>query len=237
MSVRHILSRKGRGVVTIEPAARVGAAIRLMAQRRVGALVVTDPDGRIAGIISERDIVRAFDDKGAAVINALVADTMTRKVVTCSETMSIVEIMERMARGKFRHVPIAKRGRLAGIVSINDVVRLRLEELENELTKVDEVTASIAHEVRQPLTAIATNGAAALRFLDKMPLDYDEVRRALNSIMDDCHRTSEVFDSIRDLFRAFNHGKQQVSVNEIITEVLQSLSGDLEDHGITVRSE
>lgn len=237
MDVQHILSHKGRRVITIEPAAPVAAAVKLMAQRRVGALVVTEPDGRIAGIISERDIVRALDDAGPLVLSSSVADTMTRKVVTCAETMSIVEIMERMTRGKFRHVPIAKRGHLAGIVTINDIVKVRLEQLESKLMKVDEVTASIAHEVRQPLTAIATNSGAALRFLDKRPLDYDEIRRALNSIIDDCHRTSAVFDSIRDLFRTSDHRKQLVNVNEIIQEVLQSLRGDLEAHGIAIHYE
>ena len=237
MDVQHILSRKGRSVNTIEPTAPVTAAVKLMAQRRVGALVVTEPDGRIAGIISERDIVRALNDAGPSALSSSVADTMTRKVVTCAETISVVEIMERMTRGKFRHVPVAKRGRLAGIVSINDVVKVRLEQLESKLMKVDEVTASIAHEVRQPLTAIATNSGAALRFLDRKPLDYDEIRRALSSIIDDCHRTSAVFDSIRDLFRTSDHRKQPVNVNEIIQEVLQSLRGDLEDHGITIHYE
>ena len=193
MDVRHILARKGRGVITIEAAALVAAAVSLMVQRRVGALVVTDPDGRIAGIISERDIVRALDNAGRSALNSLVADTMTRKVVTCAETISIVEIIERMTRGKFRHVPIARRGRLVGIVSINDVLKIQLEELEKKMMNVDEVTASIAHEVRQPLAAIATNGGAALRFLDKVPLDYDEVRRALNRIIDDRRNRSRLW--------------------------------------------
>jgi CBS domain-containing protein len=104
----------------------------MLAQRRIGALVVTGPGHRIVGIISERDIVRALDAKGTAVLDVPIAEVMTRKVVTCSHSETIAEIMERMTAGKFRHVPVVEQGRLAGIVSIGDVVKARLEDLERE---------------------------------------------------------------------------------------------------------
>jgi len=132
MNVNHILSRKGHDVLTIEPAATLAAAVKMLAERRIGALVVSGAGGRIAGIISERDIVRALDEKGTAVLASPVAETMTRKVETCAESDTIVEIMERMTAGKFRHLPVADRGRVVGIVSIGDVVKARLEELEQE---------------------------------------------------------------------------------------------------------
>jgi CBS domain-containing protein len=132
MTVSHILSRKGYDVATIEPTATLATAVEMLAQRRIGALVVTGAGDRVVGIISERDIVRVLAEKGPAVLSAPVAETMTRKVVTCTGTDSIVEIMEQMTAGKFRHLPVIEQGELAGIISIGDVVKARLEELEHE---------------------------------------------------------------------------------------------------------
>ena len=132
MAVHHILSQKGSQVFTIEPAATLATAVQMLVQRRVGALVVTGADDRIVGIISERDIVRVLGEKGTAALGAPVAEAMTRKVVTCGRNETIAEIMERMTGGKFRHVPVVEQGRLIGIVSIGDVVKARLGELEHE---------------------------------------------------------------------------------------------------------
>lgn len=132
MTVNDILSQKGNQVLTIEPTATLAAAAQMLAQRRIGALVVTGADDRIVGIISERDIVRMLGEKGTAVLGAPLAEAMTRKVVTCARNETIAEIMERMTGGKFRHVPVVEHGRLVGIVSIGDVVKARLGELEYE---------------------------------------------------------------------------------------------------------
>jgi CBS domain-containing protein len=132
MTVNDILLHKGGEVTTIEPTAALATAVRVLAQRRIGALLVTGADHRIVGIISERDIVRVLDEKGTAVLSAPVAESMTRKVVTCDRNETIAEIMERMTEGKFRHVPVIEQGRLAGIVSIGDIVKARLGELEHE---------------------------------------------------------------------------------------------------------
>jgi CBS domain-containing protein len=132
MTVNDILLHKGSDVITIEPTATVAAAVRMLAQHRIGALLVTGADYRIVGIISERDIVRVLDQRGPAVLNAPVAEVMTRKVVTCDRRETIAEIMERMTTGKFRHVPVVEHGRLAGLVSIGDVVKVRLSQLEHE---------------------------------------------------------------------------------------------------------
>jgi len=132
MTVNDILSEKGNQVLTIEPAATLATAVQMLAQRRIGALVVTGADHRIVGIISERDIVRVLGEKGTAVLGAPIAEVMTRKVVTCGRNETIAEIMERMTGGKFRHVPVIEHGRLVGIVSIGDVVKARLSELEYE---------------------------------------------------------------------------------------------------------
>jgi CBS domain-containing protein len=132
MTVNDILSQKGNQVLTIEPTATLAAAAQMLAQRRIGALVVTGADDRIVGIISERDIVRVLGENGTAVLGAPLAEAMTRKVVTCARNETIAEIMERMTGGKFRHVPVVEQGRLVGIVSIGDVVKARLGELEYE---------------------------------------------------------------------------------------------------------
>jgi CBS domain-containing protein len=132
MTVNDILRHKGSHVVTIEPTATLAAAVRMLAQHRIGALLATGADRRIVGIISERDVVRALDEKGAAALSAPVAEVMTRRVVTCDRSETIAEIMERITSGRFRHVPVIEQGRLAGIVSIGDVVKARLSELEYE---------------------------------------------------------------------------------------------------------
>jgi CBS domain-containing protein len=132
MTVRAILSVKGGTVVTIEPTANLGTASQLLAERKIGAVVVTGADSRIVGIVSERDIVRAFAAHGAAARDLPLTDVMTRRVATCSQSDTISSIMERMTEGKFRHVPVVEQGRLVGIVSIGDVVKYRLEEMERE---------------------------------------------------------------------------------------------------------
>ena len=132
MTVKTILSSKGRDVTTIDPNATLEAAIALLAQRRIGALVVLGPGSRVIGILSERDIVRVLAAEGAAALNAPLAQVMTRKVSTCSETDTVSTIMEQMTTGKFRHVPVVDQDRLIGIVSIGDVVKHRLKEMERE---------------------------------------------------------------------------------------------------------
>ena len=142
MTVMSILSRKGHDVLTIEPTAALSAATKLLAERRIGALVVTGADHRIVGIISERDIVRALGERGAQVLEAPVAEVMTRKVVTCSERDTTAELMEQMTAGKFRHLPVVDQGRLVGIISIGDVVKWRVGEIENESAALREYIAT-----------------------------------------------------------------------------------------------
>jgi CBS domain-containing protein len=132
MTVSVILVHKGRDVVTIDPAESLAQAIRLLAEKRIGAAIVLGADRRIAGIISERDIVRALAARGAAVLDEPISGTMTRKVVTCNENETVASIMERMTAGKFRHVPVVDQGRLVGLVSIGDIVKHRVYEMERE---------------------------------------------------------------------------------------------------------
>jgi CBS domain-containing protein len=132
MTIRMILAEKGREIVSIEPAATLKSAATLLAEKRIGAVLILGADHRIIGILSERDIVRAIGERGTAALDEPVSQTMTRKVSTCTEGETLVSIMERMTEGKFRHVPVVDQGRLAGIVSIGDVVKYRLREMEHD---------------------------------------------------------------------------------------------------------
>jgi CBS domain-containing protein len=132
MTVKAILSAKGGNVVTIEPTANVASAAKLLAERRIGALVVTGAGERVVGIVSERDVVQELAARGTAALDLPLTDIMTRKVTTCAQTDTISSIMSRMTDGKFRHVPVVEQGRLIGIVSIGDVVKHRLAQMECE---------------------------------------------------------------------------------------------------------
>ncbi len=132
MNVKSILDRKGRDVVTTAPEKTVAEASRLLAEHRIGAVVVTKADGRVAGILSERDIVRVIGEGGAAALEQPVSTVMTANVKICNENHTTLEIMEIMTRGRFRHLPVEKDGKLAGIVSIGDVVKQRIEDAERE---------------------------------------------------------------------------------------------------------
>jgi CBS domain-containing protein len=132
MTVKTILSGKGRDVTTISPTATLADAAHLLSARRIGAVVVEDQDRTVIGLLSERDIVRVVAAKGAEALSFPVEQAMTRKVVTCREADTVGVIMERMTTGKFRHLPVVEDGRLVGIVSIGDVVKFRLGEMEQE---------------------------------------------------------------------------------------------------------
>ena len=134
MNVATILKQKGRSVATIAPAATLQEVTRRLAQRRIGALVVVGARGQIEGIISERDIIRALSETGADCLSRPVAETMTRQVVTCQETDTLDEMMAMMTQGRFRHVPVVTDGDLVGVISIGDVVKHHVAEIEMEAT-------------------------------------------------------------------------------------------------------
>ena len=132
MKVRQILGGKGGTMVTTAPDATVADVTGVLRDHRIGAIPVVDDGGRLVGIISERDIVRALPVRGAALLDARVAELMTRSVQTCEPDELIDTVMERMTTGRFRHLPVLEEGALVGIVSIGDVVKSSLEELRIE---------------------------------------------------------------------------------------------------------
>src|SRR5262245_45056870 len=132
MIVKTILSAKGGDVISIEPTATLETAVRTLTEHRIGALLVLGTDRRVIGILSERDIVRVLAEQGAGVLSQPLSQIMTRKVVTCTPSDTIGMVMERMTAGKFRHVPVVEQEQVIGIVSIGDVVKYRLQEMEHE---------------------------------------------------------------------------------------------------------
>jgi CBS domain-containing protein len=132
MNVKTILAAKGGDITSVEPTADLAAAVKLLATHRIGALVVRGAGGRLAGILSERDIVRALAESGAEALGLPVGKVMTREVETCGENDTVASLMERMTTGKFRHMPVVEQGRLVGLISIGDVVKQRVEEFERE---------------------------------------------------------------------------------------------------------
>ena len=142
MNVQRILERKGRLVATVRPDATIGEAAELLRKHGVGALVVSREVGGVDGILSERDIVRALPAHGAKVADLRVATLMSRDVVTCAEADSIADVMMLMTERRVRHIPVVEKGRLAGIVSIGDVVKSRIEEIEDDAHAMRELIAS-----------------------------------------------------------------------------------------------
>jgi CBS domain-containing protein len=131
MTVRSILDTKGHQIVSVEPNSPLSAAVKLLSERRIGAVLVMS-GGRIEGILSERDIVRVLGERGASVLDEPVSVVMTRKVVSCREKDTVASIMEQMTSGKFRHLPVVEDDKVVGLISIGDVVKWRVKEYESE---------------------------------------------------------------------------------------------------------
>lgn len=132
MNVAAILSGKGRNVVTARPDASLEEIAQKLAAKRIGAIVVVGAGGRIDGIVSERDIIRAVSERGAGCLVEPVSGIMTRSVQSCDIADTLDELMERMTIGRFRHLPVVEDGNLVGIVSIGDVVKHHIAEVEME---------------------------------------------------------------------------------------------------------
>ncbi|MDE3008606.1 MAG: CBS domain-containing protein [Acidobacteriota bacterium] len=132
MHVANLLASKGHEVATVAPSQSVSEAVALLKERGIGALVVTGSTPPLVGIFSERDVVRALASRGASVLNDTVADLMSTDVTTCDESTLVNELMTMMTDRRIRHVPVVDHGVLTGMISIGDVVKARLEELEHE---------------------------------------------------------------------------------------------------------
>jgi CBS domain-containing protein len=136
MRVKDVLASKGSAVATIAPNASITQVLTLLAEHKIGALVVTEDGTSVTGIVSERDIVRALDTQGAALLEQPVSSIMTVGVQTCGPVDEIRELARTMTDGRFRHMPVVVDGALAGIVTIGDIVKHRIDELEVEKSQL-----------------------------------------------------------------------------------------------------
>lgn len=134
MNIAQLLKAKGRAVTTARPEVKLLDIIASLASKRIGAIVVVGDKGELAGIISERDVIHALAKSSEAVLEDPVSKHMTREVITCQESTTIDEMMELMTQGRFRHVPVIEDGALVGIISIGDVVKNHIAEVEMEVT-------------------------------------------------------------------------------------------------------
>ena len=132
MDVAAILKGKGRNVQTARPDAKLQDIARTLAQKKIGAIVVIGERGRLDGIVSERDVIRAIAERGAQCLLEPVSQAMTRAVETCKSSDTLDELMAKMTTGRFRHLPVLEDGALVGIVSIGDVVKHHIAEVEFE---------------------------------------------------------------------------------------------------------
>lgn len=134
MNVGCILKSKGRAVSTVRPNVTLLDVVKKLVPKKIGAVVVVGDNGQVVGIISERDIIRATAEHGARALDMMVSEVMTRGVVSCQETSELDELMEMMTKGRFRHLPVIEDDALVGIVSIGDVVKYHLAEVQMEVS-------------------------------------------------------------------------------------------------------
>jgi CBS domain-containing protein len=142
MNVEAILNAKGRAVVTIGPDSSISEAVDLLRRKGIGAVVVSDDGVRVGGILSERDIVHALAEHGAKALELKVAALMTRHVYSCRPDDTVADLMAEMTTHRIRHLPVVENGRLSGIVSIGDVVKNRLDEVESEASSLRQFITS-----------------------------------------------------------------------------------------------
>lgn len=140
MNVRKIIGEKpNQAVATVSEQETLGEAAGILSSKNIGALIVKDGGEGVAGIISERDIVRRLAADGAACLSAAVATAMTRNVVGCDPEDTAVSVLQRMTAGRFRHMPVLEGGALVGVISIGDVVKARMAEIEMENKAMEEM--------------------------------------------------------------------------------------------------
>ena len=140
MTVRQILKSKAQGaVLSIKPDAMVHEAAKLLSEKRIGALIVSKDGKSLDGMLSERDIVRELGARGVGIMDERVSELMTAKVITAAPGDTTVQVLEKMTKGRFRHLPVVEDGQMIGVVSIGDAVKHRIEEIEAENTALTDM--------------------------------------------------------------------------------------------------
>ncbi len=138
-TVEKLIARKGSTVYTISPKDTISTAVKVLRDRRIGALLVTNTEGGLDGILSERDIVRKLAETPGQTLPQTVADNMTRSVETCTPADPLVTVLRRMTEGRFRHMPVISQGKICGMLTVGDVVNYRLQELEYEALQLKQM--------------------------------------------------------------------------------------------------
>jgi len=142
MLVKNILDQKPiTGVLTIKSTDTLMVAAQILSEKRIGALIVSDADNRVDGILSERDIVRELGRSGTGCMDQTVATIMTGTVIGCRPNDNLISVMEKMTDGRFRHMPVIEDGALIGVISIGDVVKRRIVQIENENSAMSDMIA------------------------------------------------------------------------------------------------
>ena len=142
MTIKRILESKGSNVITLHPDVTLADVAKVLSEKRIGAIVLVEENGTVAGIVSERDIVRVVGANGPESLRRVVRDVMTLKVTTCTEMTTVDEALQTMTTGRFRHLPVISDGRLAGLVSIGDVVKRKIEDAEAEAEQMRDYIAA-----------------------------------------------------------------------------------------------
>ena len=142
MNISIILKEKGRNVVTASPDDTLLEIAKTLAKHKIGCIVITDDDDQISGIVSERDIVRTLAEMGPAALEKPVSSCMTKKVITCGENDTIDRLMADMTANRFRHIPVVENEVLIGLISIGDVVKVRIAEAEMEAAAMRDYIAT-----------------------------------------------------------------------------------------------
>lgn len=136
MKLRQLLDKKGHETITVDVHETLATVFSILAERKIGALVVVNKQKDVAGIISERDLVRAIAKDGERVLAWPVESVMTVEVVTCTQEDTVDDVMSKMTSGRFRHMPVVDGNMLCGVISIGDVVKNRIEEVEREAADI-----------------------------------------------------------------------------------------------------
>jgi len=145
MLVRQIVKDKpNQKILSVSPSSQIHEAVKILSDNRIGALVVFDQNQNLNGILSERDIVRELGRKGPEALSGLVKDLMTSDVIACSPADTAVSVLEKMTSGRFRHMPVVESGKIVGLISIGDVVKARINEVEHENSALTEMIAGHA---------------------------------------------------------------------------------------------
>ena len=141
MTIACILAQKGRDVATIQPVQTLRDVVGVLAAKHIGALIVVDAAGTMHGIVSERDVVRVIAKHGCDALDEPVSKFMTTNVVTTLEDEAVISAMQKMSKGRFRHMPVMGDGRLVGMISTGDAIKYRLEQMEQEQSALREYIA------------------------------------------------------------------------------------------------